>query len=193
MKALEVTMVGTRQPVHNLIDGQRTANPMTRTNKSTHTAEFQDFYFEHFPKMVQLATFMLGSQSLAEDAVQDCFVKLHKKWDKTEQPAGLLRKMVANRCTDKTRRLITKRKYIEKTKNELLTHKSLDTSTAIAHKDDLIRMLQAIKPKQRQVVVLKYYGGYTLADISEMLNQPEGTTRSHLRRGLEKLKELSNE
>ncbi len=48
--------------------------------------------------MVRLATFLVGSSALAEEAVHDAFLKLHSEWFNVNNHGGFLRTTVANRC-----------------------------------------------------------------------------------------------
>ena len=50
--------------------------------------------------------------------------------------------------------------------------------------------LGSLPEEQKQVVILKVWGGFTLAQIAEILGVPEKTTASRYRYGLEKLKRL---
>jgi len=61
---------------------------------------FEQVYTRELEKMVRLATYMIGSQAEAEEAVQDAFLKLHSKWFEVENPGGFVRTAVVNRCKD---------------------------------------------------------------------------------------------
>lgn len=54
---------------------------------------------------------------------------------------------------------------------------------------DMERALEAVKPKYRQVLVLKYYRDMTLTDIAEVLGKPEGTVKTWLNKGLKQLRD----
>jgi RNA polymerase sigma-70 factor, ECF subfamily len=50
--------------------------------------------------------------------------------------------------------------------------------------------LDRLSPPQRRVLLLRYYGQFTFAEIAEMIDCPLNTTLSHCRRGLEALRAL---
>ncbi len=54
----------------------------------------------------------------------------------------------------------------------------------------LAKALDRLSPPQRRVLLLRYFGQFTFAEIAEMIGCPLGTTLSHCRRGLEVLRGL---
>lgn len=54
---------------------------------------------------------------------------------------------------------------------------------------DMEQALEAVKPKYRQVLVLKYYRDMTLTEIAEVLGKPEGTVKTWLNKGLKQLRD----
>lgn len=54
---------------------------------------------------------------------------------------------------------------------------------------DMEQALEGIKPKYRQVLVLKYYRDMTLIEIAEILEKPEGTIKTWLNKGLKQLRD----
>ncbi len=59
--------------------------------------------------------------------------------------------------------------------------------------DALQRALARISPRQRAVMELAYFGGYTQAEIAEQLEIPLGTVKSRMRHGLAILREVAAE
>lgn len=50
--------------------------------------------------------------------------------------------------------------------------------------------LEALRPEQREIVVLAYYGGLTHTEIAQKLGQPLGTVKTRMRLALKKLREV---
>jgi RNA polymerase sigma-70 factor (ECF subfamily) len=50
-------------------------------------------------------------------------------------------------------------------------------------------MIHTLKPEQQQVIKLAVYEGHTHQSIAEALQMPLGTVKTHLRRGLLKVRE----
>ncbi len=49
---------------------------------------------------------------------------------------------------------------------------------------EFTQMIKSLQPELREIISLKYYSGYTLYEISEILDVPEGTVKSRLNRAL---------
>lgn len=60
---------------------------------------------------------------------------------------------------------------------------------ASGRKLDMERALDAVKPKYRQVLLLKYYRDFTIGEIAEVLGKPEGTVKTWLNKGLQQLRD----
>ena len=56
--------------------------------------------------------------------------------------------------------------------------------------EQLAAALDQLSPPQRRVLLLRYYGQFSFAEIAEMIDCPLNTTLSHCRRGLEALRAL---
>ncbi|MBY9082326.1 sigma-70 family RNA polymerase sigma factor [Paenibacillus sp. HN-1] len=69
------------------------------------------------------------------------------------------------------------------------TDDSVSTVMTSDRKLDMERALDAVKPKYRQVLVLKYYRDLTIAEIAEILERPEGTVKTWMNKGLKQLRE----
>ncbi|MCL6606264.1 MAG: RNA polymerase sigma factor [Paenibacillus sp.] len=54
---------------------------------------------------------------------------------------------------------------------------------------DMEQALDNVKPKYRQVLVLKYYRDMTITEIAEVLEKPEGTIKTWLNKGLKQLRD----
>src|SRR5437588_11227462 len=65
--------------------------------------------------MVRLATLLLGSQHLAEEVVQDCFLRLQPRFDTVDDPAGYLHRSVVNGCRSLMRRQRRERDHLRAT------------------------------------------------------------------------------
>ena len=59
-------------------------------------------------------------------------------------------------------------------------------------RDALVRLLLQLPPRQRAVLVLRYWEQLTEAETAAVLGWPEGTVKSAASRGLRRLRELSD-
>jgi RNA polymerase sigma-70 factor (ECF subfamily) len=65
-----------------------------------------------------------------------------------------------------------------------------DPAEEIAQRDQLRRVMQRLSNEQRQVVLLRYFAGLSLAETAEALGRRQGTVKSQTSRALEQLKDL---
>ena len=65
-----------------------------------------------------------------------------------------------------------------------------DPAEEIAQRDQLRRVMQRLSIEQRQVVLLRYFAGLSLAETAAALRRPQGTVKSQTSRALEQLKDL---
>ena len=100
---------------------------------------FADLYRAQYGPMVRLAHLLTGSNSVAEELVQDAFVRVHGKWDQIDAPGAYLRTAVVNACRSHHRRRV-----LERTRRPQLTGEA----TAPAH-DELWDALARLSYRQR--------------------------------------------
>ena len=136
----------------------------------------QLFAAERVP-MVHLATLLVGSAAVAEELVQDAFVSVAKRWDDLDRPGAYLRTSVVNKCTSALRRRAIENRYRE----------SLPPESGYGIPEQLIELrsaLACLTPRQRIVVVLRYFADMPDAEIAETLGVRPATIRSLAHRAM---------
>ena len=146
----------------------------------TLTPSFVELYEECFASMVRLAVALTGSDVLAEDLVQDAFVRVHAHWDRIERPRPYLRVAVVNACRSAGRRTALERAA---TTRERVVAASLGA-------DELFDALSKLPYRNRAALVLRYYEGLSHAEIAEVLSCREGTVASLVHRGIAQLRRV---
>ena len=155
---------------------------------------FDELYQNYATDVLRVAYYYLGSRELAEDVTQDVFVKLLTNCPSLEpgrEKAWLL-KVALNRCRD-----LWRSSWIRKV---VLGHPGFECFPApdmighLADQQTLSEAVNRLKPEFKEVVLLFYYQGFSVAEIAEMLGIAEGTVSSRLSRAREKLqKELKGD
>lgn len=130
-----------------------------------------------------LALAILKNEADAEDAVSNAILKAYEN-------RGQIRSFHKFKPWMLT---ITKNEALKLKKNRLYLPgdevvEALSKPVA-AHYDELWDVLQEMKEEYRLAVVLFYYGGLSLRDISDVLDIPVGTVKSRLNRGKAELRE----
>lgn len=147
----------------------------------TAPASFAECYAELRPEMLRLATAMTGSPEVAQDLVQDAFVRLHGAWARVNEPRAYLRRAVVNACHSHHRRRRVERRHASLAGPERTG--SLDAN-------ELADALDALPHRQRAALVLRFYTDLSDADIAVALRCRPGTVASLIHRGLEQLRRV---
>jgi len=142
----------------------------------TTTASFEAVYAATYERHVRLAFLLLGSRPLAEEVVQDCFLRAHTRWADIETPDAYLRQAVTHACRSQQRRW-----FVERAKAHLLPPLPEATEPEIV---ELRASLQRLPYRQRAAIVLRYYVGVDDDHIAEILGCTRGTVRTLVRRGV---------
>ena len=155
-------------------------------------AEYADFVRSHTRALLRAAYLLTGDQHLAEDLVQEALARTHRAWDRlvqTEHAAAYARKVMYHAQVS-----IWRRKRVA----EVLPGFSLEPRGA--HTDDLAesaaqrimlrRALLLLSPKQRAVVVLRFFEDQTEAQAAQLLGVSVSTVKTQSARALERLRAL---
>ena len=140
---------------------------------------FADLYRSTQPRMVRLAVLLVGSPETAADLVQDCYVRLHPRWGRIEDPVAYLRRSVVNACHSHHRRLRRLRRI------DLRPAEPAELGAR-----ELADALAALPHRQHAALVLRFYEGLPDAQIAEALGCRPGTVASLIHRGLSRLREV---
>lgn len=142
---------------------------------------------------------VLRDPSLAEDMVQEIFLRLWRKPESYAATRGKfatwLTSVARNRAVDEVRS--RNRRYRHETASPEEQEREFpgpDTddpamSAELADQRRLILIaLQGLPPDQRKTIELAYFGGLTQQEIAERLHQPLGTVKTRIRLGMQKLR-----
>jgi RNA polymerase sigma factor (sigma-70 family) len=131
-----------------------------------------DLFSRQRESMVRLARLFTGSGAIAEEIVQEAFLKMHRLSKGPDNPEAYLRTIVANLSKNYLRRLRLERRPLAPERVILSAPEIDETWTAI----------QKLPFRQRAVLVLRFYEDMSEADIAEVLHCRPGTVKSSLYR-----------
>jgi RNA polymerase sigma-70 factor (sigma-E family) len=154
---------------------------------SSGSEDFGAFAESRWPGLVRLAFGLTGDRWAAEDIAQATLARAYVAWrrvSRADDPDAYLRRILVNTSNRRFRR-------------PRVTEQSGDPpETAVAGPADqvdertaLLAALRQLPPRQRAVVVLRYWEDLTDAQIGAALGCSPGTVRSQLSRALAKLRE----
>ncbi|MGX7823901.1 SigE family RNA polymerase sigma factor [Actinokineospora sp. 24-640] len=153
----------------------------------------EDLYRTHRMRLIRLALLLVDEPATAEDVVQEAFTGLHRHWGNLRDSAaavGYLRTAVVNGSRSVLRRRKTAREYTPPHAPNARSAESLAMLTA--EHQHVVKALQQLPPRQREVLVLRYYGNLSEAEIAEAAGISRGTVKSTASRALEALQKIMN-
>lgn len=146
-------------------------------------------------KLFGLALRILASKDLAEEALQDAFVKIWHSADtyRPDKAAAMtwMTTIVRNRCLDLLRAAPREQGLNDDQSFDDWASEDLGPMENAATRSDTKALMQCMKqlaPLQRQAFALSYFQGLAHEQLAIQLAQPLGTVKTWLRRGLETLK-----
>lgn len=145
-----------------------------------------DLYRDHRMRMVRLAVLLVDDPSTAEDVVQEAFTGLHRHWAGLRDEAAAvayLRTAVVNGSRSVLRRRRTARDYVPPHQVNARSAESL--AMLSAEHQSVVDALGTLPPRQREVLVLRYYGGMSEAEIADATGISRGTVKSTASRALD--------
>lgn len=159
---------------------------------------FQRLYQASSSHLFGLLLRMLKRREWAEEALQDCYLKV---WQKAETyapekgaPLTWLMTVARYRALDLLRVKRPEVEMPEENEAAPLTFADVaeDPLARAVEQEGIGRLKQCMKglqDEQQQSVLLAYYEGYTHQELADKLQAPLGTVKSWVRRGLQKLRE----
>ncbi|WP_151083793.1 RNA polymerase sigma factor [Nocardioides cynanchi] len=150
-----------------------------------------DLYVAHRLALVRLAMLLVDDRASAEDVVQDAFAGLAGQRGGLRDPdaaLAYLRKAVVNRSRSALRRRRTARGYAPPRSIELARP---DERAVLAEEHrEILAAVDRLAPRQREVLVLRYWSGLTEAEIAEALGISRGAVKSTASRALDQLEQM---
>jgi RNA polymerase sigma-70 factor (ECF subfamily) len=151
--------------------------------------EFDRFVGERGPALRRTAYLLTGDWHLAEDLLQAALLRTYERRRRLRDPAALepyTRRVLVTTFTSWTRR----RSFRERPTEDLPDTARPDAADARAERDRVWSAVRALPPRQRAVLVLRYYEDRTEAEIADLLGVSPGSVKSHASRGLAALRVL---
>lgn len=155
--------------------------------KDTETLE--QFLAARGRSLLAAAKLLAGSQEAAEDLLQAALERLIRHWAKIDgDPEPYLRRTLYNLAADGWRRRRTRIAGLRRLRSGQADSVP-DGTELVDLRDALIRELLTLPPRQRAVLVLRYWEGLTEAESADFLGCSVGTVKSATSRGLARLRQ----
>ena len=145
----------------------------------------------HADTVLRVCSLYFHGRPEREDAFQETFIKYaqsDKEFADDEHVKAWLIRVATNTCKDMLKRAETRMVLTEQFEDT--AQPSFGADHEPGRYDELNAALQQLDDAYRIALYLKYYEGYTAAEIAEVMNMPENTVYTNLSRGRAKLKEV---
>jgi RNA polymerase sigma-70 factor (sigma-E family) len=153
-------------------------------------AELEQFLAERADRLLRTAVLLTGSREAGQDLLQTALERLLRHWRTLSgDPEGYLRRTLYNLAADGFRRQGRLQRKLLLLRTD--TRPQPDVTAQVDLRDALVRMLVQLPPRQRAVLVLRYWEQLSEAETAAVLGWPEGTVKSAASRGLRRLRELA--
>ena len=161
--------------------------------RATATADFDDLFRDVWPRAVTTARRIVGPGGDSEALAAEALTRAYDRWPSVGRhpaPSAWVLRVTINLALDKVRRQPLPEGAVIDLRDDArvrgLVVDSTDDATAV--RLALGAALRELPEKQRQAVALRYLAGCQENEIAASLGINPGTVKTHLKRGLEKLR-----
>ena len=169
------------------VGSQTESADMGVTRRLVKDSDFSEYMAARQAALYRTAYLLAGDHASAEDLLQNAFAKLYLSWDKVrdrEALDGYVRRIMVHENNSLWRRAWKRREHSTDAMPETGVHESYDDGLGGA----LWSYISTLSPKQRSVVVLRYYEQLSEAEIADVLGISVGTVKSQASRALASLR-----
>jgi len=163
----------------------------TMANRNTTMA---DLYSAFAPGAARLAYLLTGDKDLAEDLVQDAFLRMLGRFENLRKPGSFqayLHRTIVNLSRKHWRRRDLEKRFAGR--EQVRKSHEVVTPPDVEKGDDLWMAVQALPYRQRAAIVLRFYEDMSENQTAELLNCSPKAVRSLVGRAKETLRELTLE
>lgn len=153
-------------------------------------ASYDEFVRAHWAALFRTSYLLTGSRHEAEDLLQTALLRAFEHWAKVQSadaPLAYVKRMLVNELTS-WRRTATRRA----SRRQLLGPPEEAPTSDLDGQIDLWRLVRELPPRQRAVVVLRYYEDLTETEIAGTLGISRGTVKSQASDALRRLAALAD-
>ncbi|MHA3775396.1 sigma-70 family RNA polymerase sigma factor [Verrucomicrobiota bacterium sgz303538] len=179
------------------IDLEQEIQLLQRTGQGDRRA-FSDLYDRFSGVLFATAIRILNNQEAAEDVLQDVFLQIWEKaplYDSSRgKPLTWAITLTRNKAIDRLRALQRRHRLQEQVEKETHLFDQLDDRSSLdavdaVEKGHLVRdAITSLPKEQREAIELAFFAGLTQVEIAEQLDEPLGTVKARIRRGMMRLR-----
>ena len=142
--------------------------------------DLEALYRSHRTELLRLAFLLTGSSHIAEEVVQEAFMRIRPRLATVREPLSYLRQIVVNRCREHHRRVAVERRHAPRPPGPALPGEIDETWEA----------LWLLPRRQRMALVLRFYEDLTVPEVAAALGCRSGTAKSLVHRSIQSLRKV---
>lgn len=150
-----------------------------RDEQVRETDSFEELYAVESGRLWRSIVLFVGDQEVASDVVAETFTRAIEHWDSLRDPRAWLWRVAFREAAVELKARARFAELPETPEYHMPEHVV-----------DLLGALSALSVRQRQAIVLRYYGDFTSKEIAELIGSTSAAVGVHLHRGRRKLREL---
>src|ERR1700735_3028461 len=145
-------------------------------------------YSEHYKSLVRLAALLVRDVATAEEGVQDSVVAVHggRRLRDSDKALSYLRQSVVNRSRSVLRHRVVVDRNAPKPPPDMPSAEH--GAIALLERSAVIAALRTLPARQREALVLRFYGDMSEAQIADAMQISKGAVKSHSARAMATLR-----
>ncbi len=148
-------------------------------------------YSTHYRSLVRLAALLVRDTATAEEVVQDSFIAMHSSWRRlrdSDKALSYLRQSVVNRSRSVLRHRMVVDRNAPKPAPDMPSAEQ--GALSLLERSAVVSALRELPPRQREALVLRYYGDLSEAQIASAMGISRGAVKSHTARAIAALRQV---
>jgi RNA polymerase sigma factor (sigma-70 family) len=161
--------------------------------KEREQSAFSYLYDHYSGALYSIILSILPNKELANDVLQEVFVKIWRQVDSYDAAKGRLFTWMMNIARNASIDMLRSKGYQKAQQNRELTEAVYEKGGSVVtniNQIGLRKLVHSLKEEYKVLVELSYFQGFTQDEISKTLNMPLGTVKTRLRSALLQLREL---
>jgi RNA polymerase sigma-70 factor (sigma-E family) len=155
-------------------------------------AEYQDFVIARWPRLVRTAYLLTGDRHLAEDLAQTALTRAYQGWHRvrdSDNPDAYVHRILVrcNASRFRKRRVVEQLGDVPETASGGPGHGG-DHAATVAERRALLGALRELPPRQRAIVVLRFWSDLSERETADVVGCSVGTVKSQTHRALARLR-----
>ena len=151
-------------------------------------------YDKYAPALYGVVLRIVRSEEIAEDVMQDSFLKIWKNGQQYNSSKGTLftwlLNIARNTAIDKTRSANFRRSDKIQPVDDFVSNKASNIGNIKPEHIGVKELVNNLDPKYKEVIDLIYFNGFTQQEVADHLEIPLGTVKSRIRIALRELKSI---